>query len=67
MSLMSGFRIYVTVNDEDSPKTILGDNPIRRTEDDALERTDLAAAFARQVSNLDATDGAVIGVFGPWG
>ena len=44
-----------------------GDNPIRNCGDDVLERSGRADAFARQVLDLDASEGAAVGVFGPWG
>ena len=44
-----------------------GDNPIRDRRDDILERAAVADAFARQVLDLDASKGATVGVFGPWG
>ena len=44
-----------------------GDNPIGSHGDDALERAGVADAFARQVLALDASEGATVGVFGPWG
>ena len=44
-----------------------GDNPIRNRGDDVLERTAVADAFARQVLDLDASEGTAVGVFGPWG
>ena len=44
-----------------------GDNPIRNRGDDVLERSGRADAFARQVLDLDASEGAAVGVFGPWG
>lgn len=47
--------------------TITGDNPIRRVEDDALGRANLARFFVQQVLALDATEGVVVGVLGPWG
>jgi predicted KAP-like P-loop ATPase len=50
-----------------SPSTISADNPIRRPEDDALGRTKVARRFAEQVLSLDATEGVVVGVLGPWG
>jgi predicted KAP-like P-loop ATPase len=43
------------------------DNPIRNCGNDVLGRADLAKSFARHVLDLDATEGAVVGVFGPWG
>ena len=46
---------------------IVGDNPIRRAEDDALGRAGVAHAFARQVLSLDASEGVVVGVLGAWG
>ena len=46
---------------------VIGDNPIRRFEDDALGRGAVARSFARQVLALDVTEGVVVGVLGPWG
>lgn len=46
---------------------ITGDNPILRTEDDALGRAVIAQSFAQQVLALDATAGVVVGVLGSWG
>lgn len=48
-------------------KSLPGDNPIRDQEDDTLERTVVAYAFAQRVLDLDASEGAAVGVFGPWG
>lgn len=47
--------------------TVPGDNPITRVEDDAVGRASAAKAFASQVLHLDASEGAVVGVLGPWG
>lgn len=46
---------------------VLGDNPIRHLEDDALGRAVAARSFAQQVLALDATEGVVVGVLGAWG
>jgi hypothetical protein len=57
-------------NGIDQPATsvvVRGDNPIRRTEDDTLGRSSAARSFARQVLGLDASEGIVVGVLGPWG
>ena len=43
------------------------DNPIEAVEDDRLQRTGAAQSFVRQVLELDASRGATVGVFGPWG
>jgi predicted KAP-like P-loop ATPase len=43
------------------------DNPIRKAEDDVLGRTKVARSFAEQTLALDATEGVVVGVLGPWG
>ena len=51
----------------EKPTSLPGDNPIRDHEDDVLQRTVVADAFARQVLDLDASEGAAVGVFGPWG
>ncbi|MGB2654362.1 MAG: P-loop NTPase fold protein, partial [Candidatus Acidiferrum sp.] len=46
---------------------VRGDNPIRRSEDDTLRRASAASSFAKQVLEIDASEGAVVGVLGPWG
>ena len=46
---------------------IPGDNPIRDPAADVLGRAGEARKFARRVLELDASEGAVVGVFGPWG
>lgn len=46
---------------------IRADHPIRRVEDDALARAKPARSFAEQVLSLDLSEGAVVGVLGPWG
>ena len=47
--------------------TLIGDNPIRRSEDDTLGRAVVARSFAQQVLALDAREGVVVGVLGAWG
>ena len=47
--------------------TVVGDNPIRRREDDLLGREKPARSFASQVLELDASEGLVVGVLGAWG
>jgi predicted KAP-like P-loop ATPase len=47
--------------------TVRSDNPIRNPEDDALGRLTAARSFAHQVLGLDASEGVVVGVLGPWG
>ena len=44
-----------------------GDNPIRNSQQDVLGRADVAKSFVRHVMALDASEGAVVGVLGPWG
>lgn len=43
------------------------DNPIRKREQDLLGRTTAAKSFVRHVLALDASEGIVVCVFGPWG
>lgn len=43
------------------------DNPIRTPEEDALNRTNSAKSFAEQIRALDASEGVVVGILGPWG
>jgi len=47
--------------------TVVGDNPIRAPEEDAIGREPAARSFANQVLKLDAREGFVVGVLGPWG
>ena len=46
---------------------IPGDNPIQSPDADVLGRTAVAERFARYVRKLDTSEGAAVGVFGPWG
>ncbi len=48
-------------------KPLPGDNPIRDSSDDVLERADVAKSFAHRVLELDASEGVTVGIFGPWG
>jgi len=43
------------------------DNPILSSKDDVLGRAEVARDFAKSVRTLDATQGVVVGVLGPWG
>lgn len=51
----------------DNKNRTRADNPIQRAEDDVLGRLVAAQSFARQVLELDASEGAVVGVVGLWG
>ena len=46
---------------------IVGDNPIKNPEDDAIGRISTAQNFAQHVLALNAKEGVVVGVLGPWG
>lgn len=46
---------------------ISADNPITKSEEDALGRIKPASSFARQVLSIDPSEGVVVGVLGPWG
>ena len=43
------------------------DHPIPDAGGDTLQRADLARSFARRVLALPASQGLVVGIFGPWG
>jgi predicted KAP-like P-loop ATPase len=45
----------------------LSDNPILAPGEDTLGRAALASDFVRQVLAVDVSQGAVVGVLGPWG
>jgi predicted KAP-like P-loop ATPase len=46
---------------------IRADNPIRNTTDDTLGRAPAAQAFAKEILELDCSEGLVVGVLGAWG
>lgn len=46
---------------------VRGDNPVRHADDDAFGRFAVARTFAQQLLELDASEGLVAGVLGPWG
>lgn len=50
-----------------APPIITGDNPIKSTIEDSLGRYPSARSFARHLLRLDASEGFVVGVMGPWG
>ena len=55
------------MSDNERGGKIPGDNPIQDPEDDVLGRTAVAESFVDHVLELDVSEGAVVGVFGPWG
>ena len=55
------------MSDNERGGKIPGDNPIRDPKDDVLGRNDVAQSFVDHVLDLDVSEGAVVGVFGPWG
>lgn len=48
-------------------ETLSVDRPIEGTVQDTLQRSDSAQRFARNILTLDASNGLVVGVLGPWG
>ena len=55
------------MSDNERDGKIRGDNPIQDPKDDVLGRTAVAESFVDHVLELDVSEGAVVGVFGPWG
>ena len=53
--------------EEQKALRVIADNPITKSEDDALGRLKPASSFAKQVLTLDSSEGVVVGVLGPWG
>lgn len=45
----------------------LGDNPIKHGDQDRLQRQEGAHSVAAEIRELDASEGYVVGVVGPWG
>jgi hypothetical protein len=43
------------------------DNAIRSSAQDSIGRADVAVAFAEELRSLDASEGAVAAIMGPWG
>ena len=54
-------------NAEYSSEKLLLDEPIRTQFGDVLGRAPIAHAFARSILELDASQGLVVAVLGPWG
>lgn len=59
----------VTRSDESLPKRHLyrADNPIDGESEDALGRATYVRSFCKNVLQLNASEGLVVGVLGPWG
>ena len=55
------------MSDSANARSVRVDNPITNPSDDVLGRQEAANSFAQSVLRLDASQGAVVGVFGPWG
>jgi predicted KAP-like P-loop ATPase len=53
--------------EEQKAARVIADNPITKSEDDALGRLKPASSFAEQVLTLDSSEGVVVGILGPWG
>ncbi len=46
---------------------VSGDNPIENQEDDVLGRSAVAAVIAEELRTIDASEGYVAAIMGPWG
>src|SRR5438874_10407102 len=46
---------------------VAGDNPITAPTEDTLGRSAVAGSFVRHVLAIDASEGVVVAVLGPWG
>ena len=57
----------VAPKDRRTTAAVPADNPIKDPNDDVLGRKKSAQNFANLVLQLDASEGAVVGVIGPWG
>ncbi len=55
------------MTNEQTNNAIAIDHPIQDAKDDVLQRSRMAKSFARRVLVLPASQGLVVGVFGPWG
>src|SRR5437870_11671373 len=54
-------------NPNQNRERLRADNPIKSIGDDTLGRAPLAQAFAREILELDCSEGLVVGVLGAWG
>ncbi|MCB1048669.1 MAG: hypothetical protein KDC10_15850, partial [Calditrichaeota bacterium] len=61
----SSFKEVRTVSHDS--KALKGDNPIHKPAEDLLSRDGFAQQFVQQLLQLDAREGFVVGVAGPWG
>src|SRR6266699_362159 len=55
------------IANKSSTPLMYADNPIRNSAQDVLGRAQVAIHFAEQILSLDASEGVVVGVLGPWG
>lgn len=46
---------------------IFSDNPIKKPEEDLLSRSNVAISQVNEISDLDASEGYVVVIMGPWG
>lgn len=56
-----------TVHHGETRGYVRGDNPIQMETDDVLNRAKAASSFSNQILSLDASEGLVVGILGPWG
>lgn len=56
-----------SARDSDVRVSIPSDNPIKTSDQDLLDRKPYARLLANEIRSLDASEGYVIGVVGPWG
>jgi hypothetical protein len=54
-------------NEASRSSAVIADNPIRTCDEDALGRAPVARSFADHLLSLDASEGVVVGILGPWG
>jgi hypothetical protein len=47
--------------------SVPADNPIRHKDQDQLGRARVAEVIAKEILTLDASEGCVVGILGPWG
>ena len=55
------------MNEENTNLLFPNDNPIENGDQDVFNRHESAKSFAQHVLKLDASKGAVVGIFSPWG
>ncbi len=64
---MRNLRVLVAPPSDNAVMALSGDNPIKLGADDRLQRLKGAQSLAEDIRDVDASEGYVVGIVGPWG